>query len=313
MTHSISLRIQCLIVVLVLLIHLLLLVPLMIDYRLLDTFKLEQPEPKEQKHEHLEEDTDWAELKPRAGTFADVIFYDEPAQNAFIPAPSPPEPEEAQTHPADQEDISKDNPDSTPEEILEKEELPEQPLTDEESIILHSLPVEQKEVKKTAPAQQTKKETSPPKKITLADITRGFLNQVRNDGNSTIAMAGKKGRMPTEQQIIYQRFLEKLHWQLQNSFKIHKHSLSLYESVKGVIEIRISLNPATTDQDVVLVRSSGSAIFDQFMLFIIKDARGSFPPLPKNSDPSLYSFSLVINVDIPRLLAGGSGLVFSLI
>lgn len=214
---------------------------------------------------------EWVETKARASNFgAPVMFQDEPSHQAE-PIPSPVEEET-----------------TTPKEKTVEETVPAKMVPEEKSISLQEL------VKKT-PIRQPKKSLAQQKKATaggpvrpfdgaqdklrfseggpkpplsLAQLTQGFLNHVRDEGKHAIHMLGKKNGTPSDEQIKHERYLEKLGWCLQNSFNIHNNRFPRSATDETTVHILLSLNKDGTMKLCNVAKTSGNIQLDQFTLFV---------------------------------------------
>ncbi len=135
------------------------------------------------------------------------------------------------------------------------------------------------------------------KRLTLAQLTQGFLEHLKDEGNHRISTIGEEGRIPTAEQLKYQRYAEKLSWCLQNSFKINQNRFPLSETTQTTVEVLLTLNKNGSLRDVRVIRSSNNPRLDQFTLFIFRDASSSFPPVPNYlpHDPYRIIFLVEIN------------------
>lgn len=270
------------------------------------------PEEELQRTVKKEEDQ-WAETKARAGNFgAPVFFKDEPAfAEAMADRPEPDtedKPEETQQEQSEQPETkapelerSIDIPD--PEEISTP--LPQQKdTTTTQPPRRTRAPREKKEEpvqrqpQKTAP-QPAQRQPSPPnsKQLpTLAQLTQGFLHQTKDEGTHTIHMLGKKSGRPTDEQMKYERYLQKLSWCLQNSFQINNNRFPS-DHMETEAHIFLALDKDGRIKQLSLAKSSGSKLLDQFVLFIFRDASSSFPPVPHYlpRDPFTIMYTITLN------------------
>lgn len=262
----------------------------------------ENQEKPEKQHKH----PSWVETKARAGSFGAPVFFDDNHEEDELTL-------EQKNH------LAKDD---FEEEILSKKE----PL-EKKSIQDHNQFNSKKEasekvtaIKNYAPPAQSKimspkkyvnkpispvthynqdnrPLTAPRPPLTLAQLTQGFLHQRKQDsGTHSISMLGKEG-LATDEQLKYERYLQKISWCIQNSFEINRSRFpSLSQNVTFKIFFAIARNGNL--QQLAIHQSSGSIHIDQCVLFVFRDASTSFPPMPNYlpDDPLniMYTFSIIV-------------------
>lgn len=151
---------------------------------------------------------------------------------------------------------------------------------------------------KVNPAQQKKtpqkKRTAPKPPLTLAQLTQGFLHQPKKHaGSYGISMLGMKQGLPSDEQMKYERYIQKLSWCLQNSFNIHRHRMPAFSS-DTIIYLWFSLARDGTLQQLVIRKSSGNTFLDNFVASLFREASQSFPPVPTYlpDDPFQMTFMI---------------------
>jgi len=149
--------------------------------------------------------------------------------------------------------------------------------------------------------QQQKKQPAPAiintkKTLTLAQLTQGFLDHIHDEGNHSVTMLGKEGAMPTDEQLKHERYLQKLSWCLQNSFKINQNRLPSNEPTQATVEVFLALNKDGTLNQLQLAKSCGDFRLDQFTLFVFRDASSSFPPVPRYLPNNPFKIVFMIEI-----------------
>lgn len=158
-------------------------------------------------------------------------------------------------------------------------------------------------------AQDTsQKAVLPP--MTIAHLLQGFLEQKGIGTDSGLRHKGNNKQAPDEQ-IKYERYVQKIHWSIQNTFKIYKNRLTLPHAVRAIMQFYIDFQDNGFVKGVQLLKPSGSAHLDQFMLSLIQDAIKSFPPFPRFLDAKLIPKVYTLHIDIPAA-THGSNLTMSL-
>jgi len=247
----------------------------------------------------------WAAHKARACQFgAPVIFKDEP--------------EETVKEKIDQADLTNQNILNTQQPM---QSTKKEPLTQKQE---ESFPEKQKELLKTAvqlnkntinkylpkytktkqpnqkssrQIQQQQPASSQQKPLTLAQLTKGFLEHIKDEGKHRITTIGQKGRTPTAEQLKHERYVEKLSWCLQNSFKINSDKFPTTDPDKTIVKVYLALNKNGTVKELKIVESSGDRLLDQFVHYIFRDASSSFPPVPHYFPHNPYTITYIIEIN----------------
>ncbi|HLW73357.1 MAG TPA: TonB C-terminal domain-containing protein [Candidatus Babeliales bacterium] len=248
---------------------------------------------------------EWAETKAHASNFgAPVMFEDDPLDPLWQTTDDQTKNETKKTD---------ENEPIVPEQKIIEEKIPEKITTTEKSVSSET-PIEHKstpnkkkaslkkrttEQKKLTPApffaETTQNRPKPP--LSLAQLTQGFLDQVKDEGKHAIRMLGKKNGMPSDEQIKYERYLQKINWCLQNSFKINNDRFYTSTMTEFEVHIFLALNRDGSIKLCRVAKTSGNRQFDQFILFIFNDASSSFPPVPHYLpyDPLTTTHTITLN------------------
>lgn len=144
------------------------------------------------------------------------------------------------------------------------------------------------------------------KPITLAQITKGFVENLKNKGDHLVTMKGDKNGVPTDEQLKYERYLQRIQWCVQNSIKIHQRHYVPSTPFKTSLDVYVALDRDGKLAELTLVRSSGVPDLDEFILFAFKDASTSFPPMPAFFKKEL--FTVLFYVKCAEALQSGFGL-----
>ena len=144
------------------------------------------------------------------------------------------------------------------------------------------------------PIAMTKKTPS------LAQLTQGVLNYVKDEGQYAVSMIGKRGGVPSDEQMKYERFLQKLSHCLQTSFSINNDRFPQCDPSVSSIEIFLALNKDGTLHNLRLVKTSGDPRVDAFMMFAFRDASSSFPTVPHYLPHNPFSITYVIDISPTR-------------
>ncbi len=238
----------------------------------------------------------WAARKAHASQFgAPVIFQDlqeESMQNQTDHVTESAE----QNTPKNQELTQATQEKSTEENnALEptKNEIPEETSQKLETNI--SIPKQSSQTKQYR--QQPISSSSTKKPPTLAQLTKGFLEHIKNEGKDQITTEGQEGITPTADQLKHERYIEKLSWCLQNSFKINRDKFPVTTPIKTMVKVYLALNKNGTVQELHIVESSGNQLLDRFTQFVFQDASSSFPPVPQYLPHNPYKVIYIIEIN----------------
>ena len=129
----------------------------------------------------------------------------------------------------------------------------------------------------------------------LAQLTQGVMNYMQEGGNHAVSMIGKKNGVPTDEQLKYERYLERLNQCLHNSFSINSDKQPAPFPQMSNITVYLALNKDGTLHNLKLVKSSGSTTMDLFVMSIFRDASSSFPPVPHYLPHNPFSINYIID------------------
>lgn len=152
----------------------------------------------------------------------------------------------------------------------------------------------------TPPSRTGKPIAMTKKTPSLAQLTQGVLNYVKDEGQYAVSMIGKKGGVPSDEQMKYERFLQKLGHCLQTAFSINNDKFPQCDPSISSIEIFLALNKDGTLHNLRLVKTSGDPRVDAFMMFAFRDASSSFPTVPHYLPHNPFSITYVIDISPTR-------------
>ena len=206
-----------------------------------------------------------------------------------------------------------------PEAPEPKEELKEQEKPEEIKDRIKEIEKQQEMLEK---AEQEPKEQKPPsmprterirtigespkdkstivKKRSIVAMTKGFVENLKNEGNDWLERKGDDNKRPSFEEMKYISYEQEVNWHLQNSWK-QNFGCRPWEKViegKAVIDFKITLNGDV--KDVKLLQSSGYSELDNIILKSVHLA-APFPPLPKHFGKDVYNTGRIIYVNSHRL------------
>lgn len=188
-----------------------------------------------------------------------------------------------------------------PIKIVKKEKAEPKPVTKKEP------------VKKPEPPVKIEKKEEPPapKKLTLADISKGFMDYARKDGaiqnsksNHLVTVKGKTFGQATADQLKHERYIKKLFDCIDVAFKLHRRNFRFtqipqIDPLRVVILVDLQKNGMINS--INIIKKSGNTQFDLFMPKVIKDAARSFPPVPSAFKTDIYSLPIEFAVSVASL------------
>ncbi len=132
----------------------------------------------------------------------------------------------------------------------------------------------------------------------LAGITRGYLQQLQDEGENLIkTIGGNPNKKPTAEQLKHERYFAKVQWCLQNAHAINQEKCQMHDAIEAVMKIYFVLNREGKITQFQIVQSSGFAYVDQYISSLFTYASSSFPPLPAyiKEDHFPISYTVLIN------------------
>ena len=258
------------------------------------------PEEELQRTINKEEDQ-WAETKARAGNFGAPVFFKDQSEVEAQPEPESKQEELPETK-APELEHHIDIPD--PEKITSQITKPQESTTAQRPRRTKAPREKKEEPTQQQPQKPAPQPTRPQPSIpstkqmpTLAQLTQGFLHQAKDEGTHTIHMLGKRNGLPTDEQMKYEGYLQKLSWCLQNSFNINNNRYPQSERRETEIQLLLALDKDGKIKQLNVAQSTGSKQLDQFVLFVFRDAGSSFPPVPQYlpHNPFTIMYTVMLN------------------
>jgi len=135
--------------------------------------------------------------------------------------------------------------------------------------------------KQPKPIQKPK---PPKKKLTLADITKGFSDYTQKQGINLVQYVNSAKGVPTDEQIKRERYTRKLFDCFDILMKIKRNTLVLTQKVSPNHLFKITVNYVINKNGslhyIKVLKTSGIHEVDNFIVDLIKEASSSFPPVP---------------------------------
>jgi hypothetical protein len=263
-----------------------------------------QIQPELQPNINKQQHNEWVETKARAGNFGTPVFFQDEFESAVAEAM------------ADRPETIENKPENTPEkqETIEESYFAESKVypervegkdkptfiatkTEVKPTPQKTIPQQKKSQPSFAKATAGRPLSAPKPPLTLAQLSQGFLNHVKDEGKHAIHMLGKKSGTPSDEQIKYERYLQKLSWCLQNSFNIHNDRFPPSANMKDNAHVLLALNKDGSLKHCHVSKTSGDRNLDHFITFIFNDASTSFPPVPQYlpHDPFAITYIIMVN------------------
>jgi TolA protein len=176
-------------------------------------------------------------------------------------------------------------------EIEQQQEKLAQAATQQPKI---QLPKIQK-AKTAGQEQEDKSPIKPPKKSIIA-MTRGFVENLKDEGDDWLERKGDDNKRPSFEELKYLSYEEKVNWHLQNSWKqnfAYRPWQKILEG-KAVVDFKIDENGNVLD--IAMLQSSGNEELDNIIIKSVQFA-APFPPLPKHFGVKVYNTGRIIYVN----------------
>lgn len=195
------------------------------------------------------------------------------------------------THLTQEVPAQADNSASAPQESAKEESLTT--CASEISRALTALPITQNAPPRKKRPRKAKAAQS---QFTLADLARGFVTQMpemgrfgQSGGNYDANMQGTRTGKATAKQIMTRHYLEKIFVCIQNSFRVNKNKfpLSSFDRSPQPTSVAMTLDKKGAIVDLRIVESSSNGDLDRFLLFVFKDATGTYPCIPDALDVTI--------------------------
>jgi hypothetical protein len=122
----------------------------------------------------------------------------------------------------------------------------------------------------------------------IAGITKGYLNYLHNEGDNLIkSIGGDPNKMPTAQQLKYERYLAKVIWCFQNESKMADSSalenlIKREQSINTYAVATLTIHRDGTVSNLHISHSSGYPIIDKLYLDVWQQASKCLPPFPSS-------------------------------
>lgn len=265
-----------------------------------------------EEEEQLEQYKQWVAGNAQGG--AQVIFKDEPEES---------EQETADEHKDAAQSMQEAQPEKLSEEVAEnKDSKSEEPqvlkdeaqelrmppslttIFEERNQTVQSKTKDKKEAEKdnieqlqddqknTQKKPEKKVSDQQPKKITMADITQGFMNHINQRGEHHVTVIGANQGRVTQEQLKYERYIQKIFACIQTSERIYHHKMNFHEKNDVHADINLALDRSGKMVGLNLVRSTGYRDLDDYILFVYQDASSSFPPVPHYIKEDPFTISI---------------------
>ena len=121
------------------------------------------------------------------------------------------------------------------------------------------------------------------------------MQRMQENSQHYVDTRGGKEGQPTAEQLKYERYVAKLFACIQKSIRIHKHNMQIQVYQEAEVDFQLTLNRNGTLADLRLIRSSGMRQLDEFILFVVRDAATSFPPVPSSLKHTSYPLGFILN------------------
>jgi len=140
----------------------------------------------------------------------------------------------------------------------------------------------------------------PAQKRNLIALTKGFVENLKNEGSDIIERDGDASIRPSLDELRYINYEAKINWYLQASWKQNFERNSLYRTLEGHAAIEFTLNENGNVITSQLIKSTGHPELDSMIMKNLQFAQ-PFPPLPKHFGTTRYTTSRSIHVSAEKI------------
>jgi len=130
------------------------------------------------------------------------------------------------------------------------------------------------------PQQQQASMINPQPTLTLAQITKGFMQELEEARAGAMNMKGSNTGHPSEEQLRVGRYAQRVLECLVGSYHRNRHRAPLTTQQARII-VFVTIDRDGRLASFKVAQSSGSASVDNFIETIFRDASSAFPPMPK--------------------------------
>lgn len=145
------------------------------------------------------------------------------------------------------------------------------------------------------------KNASPIKRtMTFADLAKGFIESFKNEGEDWFERAGNENIRPSQKELKYLSYYQKLAWHLQNVCRFSTFDYNPQRHPSHLeIELALTINREGKLTSVKMTRGSGSDDFNFFALNIFK-APYEYPPIPQHLPEDSITIPFLITCQTER-------------
>jgi len=260
-------------------------------YSYTDTLKKNTDQKQKNINQQIHSPVSWAATEERSAPYGAPIFFT-------------PEPENLITTPTDENKaLTLQNDDNSTEQnnLLKSDDIQDNNVLDipanisKQPITQHNKKyITQTPLRRLSPHAITTQQKNKP---TLAQLTNGFLHATRTNGSHGVTMLGKKNATPTDEQLKYERYLERLKNCLHSTLAIHREKFPPNTGNDLTTHILLALNKDGSIKALTVEQSSGDLRLDAFLLFIFRDASSSFPPVPSYLPHDPFTMGYIVQTN----------------
>lgn len=145
------------------------------------------------------------------------------------------------------------------------------------------------------------KNASPIKRtMTFADLAKGFIENFTHEGNDWLKRDGNENIRPSQKELKYLSYYQKLAWHLQNVCRFSTFDYNPQRHPSPLeIELALTINKEGKLTSVNITRGSGSDDFNFFALNIFKMPY-EYPPIPQHLPEESITIPFLITCQTER-------------
>jgi TonB family protein len=143
--------------------------------------------------------------------------------------------------------------------------------------------------------KKEKAEKKESKRKNIIAMTKGFLDNIKDEGNDWLERKGDDNKMPSFEELKFTSYEERVNWCLQASWKRNFAHLMNHSNLQGKAVIDFAIDETGKIVSSKLLQSSGHRELDDMIIKNLAFA-APFPPLPKHFNMKTYSTGRIIHV-----------------
>ena len=147
-------------------------------------------------------------------------------------------------------------------------------------IVRHTQPSAIQQLTRTQQGTQSIEGAPIKKELTLADLAKGFLNSIKQEGQDWLERDGNDNIRPDKEELKFLSYKRKVAWFIQNAMRTEREEFQVEHFQKLVTTIQMTVDKEGNLIYHKMIKSSGNYVFDAIVMRCTKEA-APYPPLPE--------------------------------